>query len=286
MMKTPVIKRACLGMAVVFFAAAFAWALDEGRTADQAMRALQKSDKDAAGQALEKALAEKPDSALLNYYAGLVSYHSGDYDKAREHFAKALTLPGREEEAAANYNIGNSLFQGAKGLRAADPGEAIERLKEALNYYGRAIELNNADKDASYNYELTKKVIKVIKEKMPPPMPKPQGGGQSKEDTEKEQQQQQQQQQQQDQEEKKQEDQEKQQQQQGQEQQKEQPSGGTPQPEETEKEPKKQQAQAPDKKDLTEEEARTLVSTYGQEGPRMDINKDKRVGAPRVIKNW
>ena len=248
-----------------------AWALDEDRTVDQAMRALKKGDRDAAAETLEKALTERPDSAYLNYHAGLVSYESGDFDLAKEHFAKALALRERKDEARANYNTGNSLFQGAKGLRATDPEQAVELLKEALNYYGRAIELNNADKDASYNHELTNKVIKVIKEMMPPPMPKPQGGGSSEEEEKEEEKEQQQEQEKEEQE---------------QEQRQKEPSGGPPEPDETEEEPKEKQAQAPHKEDLTEEEARMLVATYGQEGPRLDINKAKNARDPKVFKDW
>ncbi len=271
-------------MIPLLFIGTSAWALDEDRTVDQAMRALKKSDRAAAAETLEKALTERPDSAFLNYHAGLVCYDDGDYDKAKEHFAKALALHERKDEAGANYNAGNSLFQGAKGLRATDPEQAVELLKEALNYYGRAIELNNADKDASYNHELTNKVIKVIKEMMPPPMPKPQGGGSKEEEKEKDQKQQQQQQQQQEQQ--KQEKQEEQEKKEQEEQRQKEPSGGPPKPDETKEEPKEKQAQAPHKEDLTEEEARMLVATYGQEGPRLDINKDEHARDPKVLKNW
>ena len=254
-------------MIPLLFISTSAWALDEGRTVDQAMRALKKGDRDAAAETLEKALTERPDSVYLNYHAGLVSYESGDFDLAKEHFAKALALRERKDEARANYNTGNSLFQGAKGLRATDPEQAVELLKEALNYYGRAIELNNADKDASYNHELTNKVIKVIKEMMPPPMPKPQGGGSSEEEEkEKEQKQQQKQQQQQQEQQKQQQEQEK--------------------DEKEQEQPKEKRTQAPHKEDLTEEEARMLVATYGQEGPRLDINKDKNARDTKVFKDW
>jgi hypothetical protein len=284
MMKFLTAKKYGLLMMPLFFIGSSAWALDEGGTANKAMRALKKSDRDAAVQMLEKALTERPDSPFLNYHAGLVRYDDGDYDKAKEHFAKALALRERKDEARANYNAGNSLFQGAKGVRATDTEQALELLKEALNYYGRAIELNNTDKDASYNYELTSRVIKVIKELIPPPMSMPQGGGASEEEEkeeEKEQQQQQQKQKQQKQE--KQEEQEKKEQE---EQQQNEPSGGPPEPDETEEEPKEKQAQAPHKEDLTEEEARMLVATYGQEGPRLDINKDEHARDPKVLKNW
>ncbi len=294
------IKKWGLFVAALLALGAPAWALDEDRAVDKAMRALKKNDRDTAASTLEKALGERPDSAFLNYHAGLVRYRSGDYKKAKDDFVKALVLPDKKEEARANYNAGNSLFRDAKGLRETNPKGAMERLKEALNYYGRAIELNNKDKDASYNYELTGKVIEVIKKQVPPPTSTPQGGSSKEEKKQKEEQQQkqQQEQQQQEQQQRKQEEQEKEKQEeqqqeqqrqesQGQqEQQQKEPSGGRPQPEEPEKQPEKTGPQAPHKEDLSKEEALMLVETYGQEGPRKDIDKDQHARDAKVLRNW
>jgi len=284
------------GVAAFLFIATSALALDEQAATDKAMRALKKGDRDTAARMMEKALGDQPGSAFLNYHAGLVYYDSGDYAKAKECFTKALALREKKQEARANYNAGNSLFRSAKEAHPTDPEQAVELLKEALNYYGRAIELNNADKDASYNYELTKKVIKVIKEQIPPPMSKPKSGGDSKEEKEQDKQQQRQEEQQkkdqqeESQEEKQQEEQKNQQQQQQQQQQEQQqqkePSGGQPKPEGSKEEPREGQAQAPHKEGLSEEEARMLVATYGQEGPRLDINKDQQARNAKVLKNW
>jgi len=314
MIPRPAITLCGLFMAALFALGAPAWALDEDRAVDKAMRALKKSDRDTAAQTLEKALGERPDSAFLNYHAGLVRYDSGDYKKAKGHFVKALALPDKKEEARANYNAGNSLFRDAKELWETDPEGAVEQLKEALNYYGRAIELNNADKDASYNYELTDKVIEVVKKQIPPPLSMPQGGGSKEEEKESEQQKQKQQQKEQQQEEQRQEEQQREEQQRKQEEQEKveqegqrhehrphgaqgleepqqkEPSGGRSQPEETDEQPEKTgpqaPTQAPRKEDLSKEEALMLVETYGQEGPRKDINKDQNARAAKVLKNW
>jgi len=286
-------------LATVFWiGSAPVWALDENRVVDKAMRALKKGDRDAAAQTLEQALTSQPDSPFLNYHAGLASYQAGDYNKAKDYFARALGLKDKKGEADANYNAGNSLFQNAKKIRDTKPEQALELLKEALNYYGRALELNNKDKDASYNYELTDKVIQVIKKQIPPPMSQKQNQGGSKEqekeqDKQKQQQQEQQQQEQKDQEKQKQEEQQKQQEQQQQQQQESQQqdqqqkeqSGNKPE-EEAEKKPKQSGAEATHKEDLSKEEALMLVATYGQEGPRKDINKEKNIQQPAVLKNW
>ncbi|MGE5279586.1 MAG: hypothetical protein ACM3L6_02435 [Deltaproteobacteria bacterium] len=290
------------GLALILFWGPAASARAEGqqKAVARAMRALDKGDKDGAADILEKALTEKSDAPFLNYHAGLVDYARGDYAKAKDYFSRAVGQKDKRNDAAAYYNAGNSLFQSARQVREKDPEQAVALMKEALNYYGRAIELNNADKDASYNYELTDKVIKVIKKKLPP-QSKPQGGGSQENKKDQQQQQKQQQQQQKQQENQQQQNQQqeqKKQQQQQQEQQKkeggEQENGqqgqqkregaGAEQPPNDQSQ--KQEGAAPRKGELTEDEARMLVATYGKEGPRLDINKDKNADNARVLKNW
>lgn len=48
---------------------------------------------------LEKALAIKPDNALINYNIGLVYGKNGDFDKALKHFEKFLDLDPKHKEA-------------------------------------------------------------------------------------------------------------------------------------------------------------------------------------------
>jgi len=269
------------------------YGLDQDKVIDMAMHALKSGDRETASDILEAALAKEPDAPRLNYHAGLVHYDNSEFDLAKDRFSRALHQQDKTSEAAANYNTGNSLFKEAEGLRTTDPKQAITLMKEALQYYARAIELNNADKDASYNYELTDKVIKLIKLQQPPPTAMPQSGKNKKEEEgeDKQQQQQQKQQQKQDQQEQEEDEEKKEEQQRAaqkqsdekQQEKEEEPSGSEPDEKEG---PEEEQDSPQNEGELSEEEARMLVETYGQEGPRLDINKDKKAKDAKVIKNW
>ncbi|MBF0343814.1 MAG: VWA domain-containing protein [Nitrospirae bacterium] len=118
--------------------------------------------------ALEKytqALKDDPDSDVLNYRTGLAYYRKEDFPKAAEHFTKSLVSKALSVEMRANYNIGNSKFMAAKKIEQADPSGALSHYKEALQYFKRAIELNEKDMDAKTNYELTDKKIQQMLEK-------------------------------------------------------------------------------------------------------------------------
>ena len=62
----------------------------------------------------------KRDSAALNFDLGAAAYKAGDYDKAIQSFSKAMTSPDPALHAAAEYNLGNALFQQGAALPEKD----------------------------------------------------------------------------------------------------------------------------------------------------------------------
>ncbi|MFQ5454626.1 MAG: VWA domain-containing protein [Nitrospirota bacterium] len=111
-------------------------------------------------------LSNDPDSPIANFNAGAAYYKQGDYKKAEEFFLKALTTEDRELEVMANYNMGNSKYREAMLKKDKEPHEAADLLKESLDYYKRAIELNRDDKDAKFNHEFTEKSLKILLDKL------------------------------------------------------------------------------------------------------------------------
>ncbi|MEO5356930.1 MAG: tetratricopeptide repeat protein [Nitrospirae bacterium YQR-1] len=118
------------------------------------------------------ALKKSPDSGLLNYNAGTAYYKKGDYQQALNHFTKSLATTNPSLEMRSSYNIGNTHYMIGESMEKTDPAEALSLYEGALQYYKRALELNDSDKDARHNYELTSRRIRQLKEEMKKPQNK------------------------------------------------------------------------------------------------------------------
>jgi Ca-activated chloride channel family protein len=124
-------------------------------------RLLVKGQSDQALTGYQRLLAGAPDSAVLLNNLGLCLYRQGKYDAAAGYFRKALkSASGRPAQAGRSglfnpihYHLGNSLFKQAAASR---PDQAYNRFTEALSAYRQAIEADRSDRDAKYNYELTR----------------------------------------------------------------------------------------------------------------------------------
>jgi len=141
-------------------AASFTKALQKGNQ-------LYKNEKfDEALKEYNEVLVESPDSDIINYNIGTALYKKGDYQKAVESFTKALITESPGIEAKANYNIGNCKYRLGKLKENTDLAGAVGLLRESLDYYKRAIELNQKDEDAKYNHEFVERELKVLLDKL------------------------------------------------------------------------------------------------------------------------
>lgn len=113
-----------------------------------------------------QALIAKPDSALLNFNIGAASYKKGDYDKAAGYFEKSALTEDKLLEFKANYNSGNSQFKSAKLKEEADLVSALNLMRQSLEHYKRAMELNPNDEDAKINHDIAQKELKAMLEKL------------------------------------------------------------------------------------------------------------------------
>lgn len=106
---------------------------------------------------------ESPDSRSLDYYepilqkhpempearfgAGYASYKKEDFVRALSEFRSALSTEDPQLKSQTFYNLGNTLYRQGK-------------YREGLQAYRKALELNPADPDAKYNYELVRRMLK------------------------------------------------------------------------------------------------------------------------------
>ena len=102
-----------------------------------------------AEQKYADAQVDSPDSPEANYDAGLACYRLEKYDEAISAFQRAASAASQALEAKCHYNIGNCLFRQGK-------------LKESLESYKRANELDRDDEDTKANIEYVTRLMKEL----------------------------------------------------------------------------------------------------------------------------
>jgi len=109
-----------------------------------------------------QALKQSPDSDIAHFNLGDALYKKGHYKEAIDAFTKALSTDNKALEAKAVYNLANSKYKLGSQAADSDLNSAIHMYREALDYYKRAIEMKEGDKDAKYNHELVEKKLKLL----------------------------------------------------------------------------------------------------------------------------
>ena len=102
---------------------------------------------DAAKNKYQDALLEDPNSPLIQFNVGDVTYQTKDYQKAMESFHKTLNIKDAAMQSMAYYNIGNALYR-------------LNKLPESIQAYQEALKLNPDDQDAKYNLEYVRNKLK------------------------------------------------------------------------------------------------------------------------------
>ena len=121
---------------------------------------------DEAVEKYSEARNESPDSDIVNFNLGAALYKKGQYREAIEAFTRALNTEDREIEEKAVYNMANSKYQLGSGQAEKDLNTAVALYREALDYYKRAMEIDEDDRDAKYNHELVEKQLKVLLDRL------------------------------------------------------------------------------------------------------------------------
>lgn len=125
-------------------------------------------DKDLEQAQLEytELLRRKPDDELSLYGLGCVQYSKGDYETALENFQRSLLTEDNELESKALYNMANTKYRLAKAKQQQSLEDAIETMREALDYYKRSIDKNNDNDNAKFNHEFVERELKRLLEEM------------------------------------------------------------------------------------------------------------------------
>ncbi|MFH0791344.1 MAG: tetratricopeptide repeat protein [Candidatus Omnitrophota bacterium] len=263
----------------------------------------QKGKLDEALQKYNEAGAAQPDSDIVNFNIGAALYKKEDYQKAQEAFTKALISGDRKVEADALYNLGNCKYKSGKLKENTDLSATVGLLRESLDYYKRAVEVDQKNTDARFNHEFVERELKVLLDKL-----KQQESNPDKQKKQQEQEQQKEQQKQgtcptgskQSADDKKENAESKQTETQRQE---EKEKAGQGQSEKTEDQKQQEEGQADkeafqqegENKELSEEGARTILERYGREeaspdylsADRQDMDKQTHRGYDsQVLKDW
>jgi len=221
-----------------------------------------------------EALVDDPDSAPLNFNMGDAHYKSGNYSEALASFGRVRAEADSEREARVAYNIGNVKHRVAAQAEADKPQDALKGYAEALASYRRALGINPRDEDAKFNYELTVKRIKDLKERLEKEKQQQQENQDKQQEEQKQDEQQQDQQQQaEDQQQQKQEEQQEQKQEQGEQQEeKQEEKQEQAQQEQGDKQKEQQQVQKPEQGE--QQEQQEAQAAEGEEaGEKDEMNK-------------
>ena len=132
---------------------------------NKANRLFEKGRYEEAIKTYEKAKEKAPDSAEVNYNTAAALYKIREYQRSEEHLLKSLLTEEEALEQKAAYNMGNVKYRIGERFEESERGKAVSFYKEALEYYKRAIELDETDEDAKFNYEFVKKKLEELEQK-------------------------------------------------------------------------------------------------------------------------
>ena len=248
----------------------------------------------------KQAIADSPDSDIVNFDLGAALYKTQSYQAAAGHFEKSLLTEDQSLEQKASYNTGNAEYKYGISKEDTDLAEAVNLLKQSLHHYQRAIELDPEDKDAKHNYEFVKKELERLQKKLKQQQQKQQEQQkqqQQKEEKEKEKRQESKSEKDQQKEEEKKErekegekssQQEQDEREQKKEEKPEQPEPKKDEQPEQQKKEKKQRAGVEPEGEMSENEASTLLENYRREEEPKGLYKEKipTGGMPEVLKDW
>lgn len=152
--------------AFIFFVPETTFAVSENTIIKKANKFYHEGKFDEALREYNEALTKGKDSAIINFNEGTAYYRKGDYENAASSSTKALLTDDKRLEAKADYNIGNAKYRAGILKENNDINTAINLFKQSLDYYKKAIEIDEKDEDAKFNYEFVEKKLKALKEKL------------------------------------------------------------------------------------------------------------------------
>jgi Ca-activated chloride channel family protein len=114
----------------------------------------------------ERRLQSGANAPEIRFDAGAAAYKAGDFKKAADYFASAMTSADPKIRDAATYNLANSLVRSGEG---ADGKEAkLSDWNNALQHYETVLKDHPADAKAKENRDIVRKLIADLNKKEPP----------------------------------------------------------------------------------------------------------------------
>ena len=129
------------------------------------LEAYEREDYKGASDSFDQQLQHRPDSPELQFDLGSAAYKIGDMDRAMQSFGNAITSKDPALREKAEYNLGNTLVQ--RGIVQKEKPAEIQELRNALQHYDAALQVQPQDANAKYNRDLVQKMIAEL-EKEPP----------------------------------------------------------------------------------------------------------------------
>jgi len=124
----------------------------------------QEKDIDPLMDQLEKTLEQDPQNPKAQYNLGTLLYHQGEYHRANEMLSQALAGAGDALRQRAAYNLGNTRYRRGRIQEFRNPEQAIQLYQDALKDYRFTIQQDPEDRDAQFNYELTRNRLEALKQ--------------------------------------------------------------------------------------------------------------------------
>ena len=129
---------------------------------------LENGNYDEAIIAYEKLLSETGDNPDTLFNLGIAYYRTLRFSSAENSFEKALQLKIEDPvfQSHAEYNIGNAFFQQAKLFWKENPQRSLFYLRESVEAFDNAVELQSDFESAKSNLAKTKALLADLQQKL------------------------------------------------------------------------------------------------------------------------
>jgi Ca-activated chloride channel family protein len=130
------------------------------KAATSGIKEYQSGDYEAALKDFEHRIESGANASEIRFDAGAAAYKAGDYKKAADYFAGAMTSRNSKIRDAATYNLANSLVR--SGESAQEKEAKLSDWKNALQHYETVLKDHPEDKPTKENREIVRKLIEKL----------------------------------------------------------------------------------------------------------------------------
>ncbi len=125
-----------------------------------------KDDYSKALEKYDQALERDPLSAIISFNKGTALYKLKDYAQAIENLNFATLTEDLELKEQVHFNLGNANYQRANRLGSEDLMVSLDHSKEAVAQFENALAINWKNEDAKYNLELAERLVEKIEKQV------------------------------------------------------------------------------------------------------------------------